>query len=148
VKNIDLSKITTYQAGAVQASMHRTLQQKCDEILLPFGISKMHWLIVGHVWDAGPEGIRISDLAASLGTTISYLTTATNSLEAKGYLMRKENDEDGRSKFIVINPKKVKKCREIERTLRAGLRSSIYAKINPEEFRTYLKVMYDLSSIR
>jgi DNA-binding MarR family transcriptional regulator len=147
VENIELRNITTYQAGAVQASMHRLLQKKCDEILAPFGISKMHWLIVGHVLDAGKAGVRISDLARDLGTTISYLTTAINNLEAKGFLIRKENDEDGRSKYISINPKKVKQCREIELVLREGLRKSIYSKIDPAEFRIYLKVMYDLSSL-
>lgn len=147
VEDDDLSKITTYQAGAVQASMHRLLQKQCDIILKPFGISKMHWMIIGHVWDAGSAGIRISDLSTNLGTTIPYVTTATNLLEAKGFLLRKGNAHDGRSKLVTINSKLIPKCQEIEHTLREGLRKSIYAKVNPAEFRVYMKVMYELKTV-
>lgn len=147
MENGDLSQITTYQAGAVQASMHRLLQKECDRILAPFGISKMHWMIVGHVLDAGQTGIRNSDLSAILGTTIPYVTTAINLLESKGFLLRKGNAEDGRSKLIVINPEFVPKCHEIEQTLREGLRKSIYQKVDPHEFRIYMKVMYELKNV-
>lgn len=147
VENTDLSKITTYQAGAVQASMHRLLQKQCDIILKPFGISKMHWMIVGHVLDAGPAGIRISDLSTILGTTISYLTTAINLLESKSFLLRSDNAQDGRSKLITINPKFIPKCYEIENTLREGLRKSIYAKVDLAEFRIYMKIMYELKNV-
>jgi DNA-binding MarR family transcriptional regulator len=147
VEKGNLTDITTYQAGAAQATMHRLLQKQCDAILKPFGISKMHWLIVGHVLDAGSDGVRISDLAKSLDTTIPYLTTAINLLESKGFLLRTDNAEDGRSKLITINPGQVSKCHTIERTLREGLRNTIYSKVDPEEFRIYMKVMYELSNM-
>jgi DNA-binding MarR family transcriptional regulator len=147
VQNGDLSKITTYQAGAAQAAMSRVLQKRCDAILKPFGISKMHWLIIGHVLDAGKKGMRVSDLSKTLGTTLSYITTAINLLESKGFLLRKGNDQDGRSKLITINPKKITTCHEIESTLREGLRKSIYAKVDPAEFRIYMKVLYELKDV-
>ena len=78
--SLDLGKITTYQAGVAQAAMHRVLQKLCDNILQPFGISKMQWLIIGTALDAGKHGVRISDLAAQLGTTMPYLTTTVNLL--------------------------------------------------------------------
>lgn len=148
MNNGDINKITTYKAGAVQASMHRLLQKQSDIILKPYRISKMHWMIVGHVLDASPKGIRISDLSKELGTTIPYITTAVNLLESKGYLLRKGNNEDGRSKLVIINSKFIPKCHEIERTLRAGLRKSIYAKVDPAEFRIYMKVMYELRTVK
>lgn len=147
MKKETLKHVTTYQAGAVQAAAHRALQKHCDDILKPYGISKMHWLIIGHVLDAGKAGIRISDLATSLGTTLPYLTTAINLLESKGYLIRKENDEDARSKLVVINPKHINKCHEIELTLREALRKSIYSSVDPEEFKIYLKVLYQLNTV-
>ncbi len=147
MNKMDLSNISTYRAGALQASMHRLLQKKSDEILAPFGISKMHWMIIGHVLDAGKAGTRISDLAKDLGTTISYVTTAVNILEPKGFLMRKDNDDDARSKIITINTSQVKKCHEIEVVLREGLRKAIYAKVKPEDFRTYMKVMMELKNL-
>ncbi|MDQ3094164.1 MAG: MarR family transcriptional regulator [bacterium] len=143
----ELSKITTYQAGMVQAYVNRTLQKYCDEILSPFGISKMHWMIIGNVMDAGKKGVRISDLAENLGTTIPYLTTNVNILEKIGFLIRVDNKEDSRSKYIKVMPNQIAKCRKIEKTLREGLRKTIYATIDPEEFRIYMKVMYQLKSV-
>jgi len=147
VDKFDISKITTYQAGIAQASVHRSLQKLCDNILLPFGISKMQWMIIGAVSDAGAKGARISDLAKQLGTTVPYLTTSINLLESKGYLVRNANTADSRSKLVTINTKKLADLDTIEATLRDGLRKSIYADIEPEQFRTYLKVMYQLSGV-
>ena len=144
----DLSKITTYQAGVAQASMHRTLQKYCDEVLKRYGITKMHWLIVGSVLDAGDKGVRLTDLASKLGTTMAYITNAVNLLELKGMLVRTSSITDSRSKLISINKEFAPKCAEIEATLRDALRTSIYAAIDPEEFRIYMKVMLQLGSIR
>lgn len=143
----DLSKVTTYQAGVMQASTHRLLQKKCDDILRPYGISKMHWLIIGTVLDAGPAGIRLTDLAEALDTTQSYLTTTINLLVSKKMLMRTDNEADSRSKFVSIDPDFAPKCIEIENTLRHALRKSIYSHIDPTEFRVYMKVLYQLSKV-
>ncbi len=145
MKKIDLSRITTYQAGAAQASMHRLLQKQCDEILKPYGITKMQWLIIGHVLDAGKQGIRISDLAEKLSTTIAYLTTSINLLESRGTLIREDNASDSRSKLITVRPSFISECEKIEKTLRDGLRRSIYANVDQDEFLIYMKVLYQLN---
>lgn len=147
LKDIDLARITTYQAGTAQAAMNRVLQKKCDEILKPFGITKMQWLIIGNVLDAGKNGIRISDLADQIGTTIPYLTNALHLLESKNYIKKIANDNDLRSKMIKLNPKLISQCTQIESVLREGLRKSVYANIDPVEFRTYIKVMYQLGEV-
>ena len=143
----NISAITTYQAGVAQAAMHRTLQKKCDEILRPFGISKMHWLIIGTILEGDPAGVRISDLAAELNTTIPYLTTTINLLESKNILVRKDNDADSRSKLIKVAPQFERQCAEIETTLREGLRKTIYSHINPDDFRIYIKVLLQLAEV-
>ena len=107
----------------------------------------MHWLIIGTVLDRGESGVRLTDLAKSLNTTMSYITTAVNLLESKNILMRKGSDTDNRSKQISISPDFVPKCAEIEATLRTGLRKSIYAKVDTNDFRIYMKVMYQLSLV-
>ena len=144
---MNISNITTYQAGVAQAATHRSLQKLCDDILKPFGISKMQWLIIGTVLDTGKKGIRVTDLAEKLGTTLPYLTTAINLLESKAILVRKDNNTDNRSKLVSINKAFVPLCVEIEATLRQALRDSIYAEIDPAEFRTYMKVLYQLSDV-
>lgn len=142
-----LSDITTYQAGAAQASMHRSLQKICDDILSPFGITKMHWLIIGAVLDSDPRGVRISDLAEKLGTTISYLTSTINLLESKGILARADNEADSRSKLITVAAAFKPRCAKIEATLREGLRKTIYSTVDPGEFKIYLKVLFQLNEV-
>lgn len=143
----DLSTLTTYQAGVLQAAAHRTLQKYCDEILKKYEITKMHWLIIGTVLDAGDGGIRTTDLARKLDTTISYLTTTINLLVSKDMLVRVENEQDSRSKYVSVHPDFVPRCEKIEETLRAGLRKSIYMKLTPNELKQYMKVLYKLSGV-
>jgi DNA-binding MarR family transcriptional regulator len=143
----DLSAITTYQAGVMQASTHRQLQKHCDAILKPYGLSKMQWLIIGSILDSGEVGVRVTDLAETLGTTLSYLTNAINLLESRSILMRLSNESDNRSKMVSIDPDFVPKCEEIETVLRAALRKSIYAHVDPQDFRTYMKVLNLLSKV-
>ena len=144
---MDLSKITTYQAGVIQASANRKLQKITDTILLQYGLTKMQWFIIGTVLDAGSKGIRLSELSERLGTTMSYLTNTVNILESRRILDRKSNEEDTRSKIITVNASYASKCNEIEKTLRDGMRGSIYSQIDPVDFKTYIKVMDELASI-
>ena len=139
-------KLTTYQAGIDQANMNRKLQKICDDILRPYGITKMQWLIIGAILDHDEEGVRLSELAEELGTSMPYLTAAVNQLEAREILQRQSNEKDVRSKLITVADDYKATCHEIEKTLRNGLRKTIYAKVDPQEFRIYLKVMSELSS--
>lgn len=141
----DISKVTTYQAGIVQATMHRKLQKFCDEVLEPYGITKVQWLIVGTVLDHKSTGVRISDLASIIGTNMPYMTNTVNKLEDRNILARVENQLDNRSAFIVVTPAFAPKCKRIEATLRDALRQKVYAGISYEDFRIYMKVLYKLA---
>jgi DNA-binding MarR family transcriptional regulator len=144
----DLGHITTYQVGVLQASINRILQKHSDAILKPYGISKMQWLIIGTVLDSGERGIRLTDLAKILDTTMSYITTAVNLLESKDMLSRQENEHDSRSKFITINSNFKDTCDDIEHVMRESLRNTIYTQIDPAEFRVYIKVLHQLSKVQ
>lgn len=144
---LDLSQITTYQAGVAQATTHRILQKYCDDVLGQYGITKMHWLIIGTVLDAGPAGVRLTELSETLGTTMPYITSAVNLLESKHMLTRTDDRNDSRAKKISINKTFAPKCTEIETTLRQALRQSIYARIDPTDFRTYMKVLFQLGQV-
>ena len=145
MKNI--RDITTYEAGVVQAHAHRQLQKYCDEALVQFGITKMQWLVVGTIFEAGTNGIRISDLAQKLGTTLPYLTNTVNLLESKHIVTRKDHGDDSRAKLVTVNKSFRPKCAEIEQTLRKALRQTIYADIDPKDFETYIRVLYKLADI-
>lgn len=140
-----LANITTYQAGIIQASANRQLQKFSDNVLGQFGITKMQWLVIGTVLDAGPKGERISDLAKKLGTTLPYLTNTVNLLESKHMLVRKSNNSDARAKLVVVEKKFRPKCAVIEKSLRDALRKSVYTDVTQKDFETYIKVLYKLA---
>lgn len=142
----DLSTVTTYDSGIAQATMHRKLQKFCDDVLKPYGITKMQWLIVGTVYEHRQTGIRVSDLARIVGTNLPYMTNSVNVLEHKNILERLENQLDSRSSIIAIESDFAPKCKKIEQTLRDALRQKIYADISPDDFRIYLKVLYALAN--
>ena len=139
--------LSTYQAGVTQAYLNRKLQKLCDDILRPYGITKTQWLVVGTILDSQVKGIRLSDLADKLGTTMSYLTTTINLLESRGILERTNDRDDTRSKQITVAEDFVDTCAEIETTLRDSLRKTFYAKVDPDEFKVYISVMNELAAI-
>lgn len=141
------SFVTTYQAGVVQAAAHRGLQKICDDILRPYGLTKMHWMITGTILDAGPNGISITDLAGKLSTKLPYLTNTINLLESKGMLKRQISNNDERTKLVVVSDRYIATCKEIEQTMRRQLRTTIYRDISRQEFEIYMSVVYKLSDI-
>lgn len=143
----NFTSMTTYNAGVMQASVHRSLQKHCDSILKPYGITKAQWLLIGTILEAGSPGIRVSDLAIKLNTTLAYLTNTLNLLESKKMVVRTVNNQDTRAKFVTIHPEFIEKCHEIEIVLREGLRKLVYAKINYDDFNTYMKVLFLLSTM-
>lgn len=140
----NLHDVTTYQAGVAQSTMHRLLQKECDENLKQFGITKMHWLIIGTVLDAGDEGMRITDIAEKVQTGLPYLTTTVNLLESKGILERVTDTADSRAKVVHISSSFRPKCAEIEISLRKRLRETIYSKVSQKDFLIYMDVLYTL----
>lgn len=140
-----MKPLTTYRAGAIQANLNRKLQKLCDEILAPYDLTKMQWLVIGCVYDHGSKGIRTSELSEQLGTSMAYLTNVVNILEGRGILARTDDLNDSRSKLIIVTKTYRKKCPEIETTLRNGLRDSIYTKVDPKDFQIYLRVMETLA---
>lgn len=144
---MDLSTTTTYHAGIIQATANRILQQFSENVLGPYGISKMQWLIIGTVLDHRSTGVRITDLAQLLDTNKPYMTNTVNLLESKHILKRMENSVDSRSRLITVDPRFVPQCKKIEAALRDALRASIYSQVDPKEFRIYMKVLSKLAEI-
>ena len=143
-----LSELTTYQVGAIESAAHRALRQHKDELLKTYDMTGMDWYIVGAVSDAGEAGIRLTDLAEMLGTTMGFVTKAIKLLEAKNILYRKANAKDARSSYIALNANYHDTVEEIETALRAKLRESIYGHVTPEELLTYIQVMEKFSKLK
>lgn len=138
-------QLTTYEAGIAQANVHRQLQKHCDVILSKYGITKMHWVIIGLIYDHKDQGITISDLARSIGTGLPYLTNTINLLESKKIIVKTNAESDSRVKIVTLTQQFSNKVPEIEDYLRKSLKQTIYADVSPDDFKTYLKVLLQLS---
>ena len=144
---LDLSKITTYQAGVAQSTVHRLLQKHTNDCLRPYSLSTMQWFIIGTIYDSGTAGIRLTDLAKKVDTTLSFLTTAINQLESRGILQRAGSASDSRAKFVSVTEEFERIIPTIEEDLRNKMRKSFYAKVTPEDLRIYMKVLYQFSDL-
>ncbi len=144
---ISLTHITTYQSGVVQSAAHRALKRVVDAALKPHHLTMMQWLLIGTVYEAGLPGMRMTDLANRLGTTLPYATTTVKALEQKAILQRSSGGTDSRSRIVALNPEYAPKMTVIEKDLRQYMRESIYAKVTPEELRVYIGVLYKLASV-
>lgn len=145
--NFGLADITTYNSGVLQSAVYRSLKKFTDDALSAHDISTMQWFIIGTIHDAGTDGIRITDLAKQVDTTLSFLTNTVNALEAKGILCRVIHENDNRARIVRVTDSFGPQVSEIEADLRLKMRATIYKKITPEELLTYIQVLRKLSDV-
>lgn len=146
-KELDLANITTYQAGVIQSTAFRVINKVTATMLKEYNLSTMQWFIVGTVYDAGDDGISITDLSRKLDTGISFLTNSINVLELKNMVIRREHSKDNRIRLVHINPSFRPKCTKIEKRLREKMRTTLYDRITRDELNTYIKVLNQLASL-
>ena len=143
---IDISRIATYQSGIAQASAHRIINRTVSDYLLKHGLTAMQWFALGTIYDAGSEGIRLSDLTRKLSTTLPYVTNMVALLESKGMVRKVAHAGDSRIKLVSVSPKYKRTVESIERELRDHMRGSLYETdgISREELQSYISVLYKI----
>lgn len=143
---IDISQITTYQSGIAQASAHRIINRLVSDYLLKHGLTAMQWFALGTIYDAGDQGIRLSDLTRKLSTTLPYVTNMVALLESKGTVRKIAHGGDSRIKLVSVAPKYKRTVENIERELREHMRTNLYEQgvISREELQSYTSVLYKI----
>lgn len=143
---MNLSHITTYHAGIVQARAYRILKGLMTDALKKHGLSMMQWAIVGLVYDAGKKGIRITELAKKLDTTLAFVTNHINVLESKDLVRRELDEADSRVRVVILNAKHRKSVKSIEKEVRSDLRKVVGDNISLRELAIYVKVLEKISN--
>jgi DNA-binding MarR family transcriptional regulator len=141
-----LVNIPTYKAGVAQSTAYRLLKKFTEDCVKPHGLTMMQWFIIGTIHDAGSHGIGVTELSKLVDTNVPYITNTLNLLEQKQIIIREVRGNDSRSKVVKIAPRFARKVDIIEADLRQKMRATIYADITPAELRTYVTVLYKLSS--
>lgn len=144
---MDIAQITTYQSGIAQASAHRVINRVVSDCLLKYGLTAMQWFAVGIIYDAGDQGVRLSDLTRKLSTTLPYVTNMVALLESKNMVRKVSHAGDSRIKLVSVSPKYKKTVDIIERELREHLKNNLYNidGITREELQTYVIVLYKIA---
>lgn len=142
----DISQITTYQSGVIQASVHRIMNRVVADYLLQHGLTSMQWYIIGHIYDAGDKGLRLSDLTRKIHTTLPYVTNTIILLESRGIVQKLSHAGDNRIKLVSIAPSFRPRIDDIESGLRGRLRETIYDKsgVSRQELNDYIAVLYKI----
>ncbi len=143
---MDQAKITTYQAVVYQSKANRAIKNQYDQVLREHGITSMQWSILGFINDAGANGIRVSDLADKLGTSLAFITNSINVLEKKSVVKRKGNNNDSRSKLICLTPTYQAKFDTIEKQLSKTVDAWLSKLCDKGELSVYKAVLRKLAT--
>jgi len=143
----DISQITTYGSGVMQATAHRVLTRIKSDYLSQYGLTTTQWFVIGYVYEAGAEGIRLNDLMKALDTTMPFITNIVNILESKDILHKVSSSDDSRVKIARLNPSYESRVEEIEEGLREELRARLYKEdnISRDELSAYIAVLYKIA---
>lgn len=140
--------IPTYRAAVTQSRAQRALKIKVSELLRSHGITMMQWSIIGLVFEAGETGMRISDLAKELNTSMAFITTIVNILEAKSVVQKTNHERDSRAKVVRLTEAFKPKVNEIEGLMHAQLDEWLNTRANKKDLSVYFSVLSQLAETK
>lgn len=136
-----LTELTTYQTTVTQARAHRVLKTKTSYFLRDHNMTMMQWAIVGSLYTVGKDGMRVSDLAEQLDTSLAFVTTTLNVLETKAMVVRANHDQDSRAKIVRLRPEFMPKVATIEKELSQKLCDWLIPAVGQEDLTAYIRVL-------
>ncbi|HWZ65995.1 MAG TPA: MarR family transcriptional regulator [Patescibacteria group bacterium] len=142
---MDFSQLPTYQVTVYQSRAHRAIRTRIENLLRQYNLTMMQWSILGYVHEAGAAGIRISDLAHKIDTSLAFITNSINTLEAKGVVGRSGYAADNRAKLVRVSEDYKDKIVEIETVLHAAVNDWFYKNIEDKDLTVYLKVLQQIA---
>jgi len=137
--------IPTYRAAVAQSRAQRALKIKVSELLKTHSITMMQWSIIGLIYEAGENGMRISDLAKELDTSMAFITTIVNILEAKSVVQKTSHERDSRAKVVRLSDGFKPKVKEIENQMHSQLDAWLNTRADKTEIGTYFTVLTRLA---
>ena len=139
------NSMTTYRMAVVEARAHRVVKMQVSSLLKKYNLTMMQWSIIGLVAEYGNQGVRISDLAAQLDTSLAFVTTTVNVLESKGALVRESHQHDSRSKLVKLTKEYRKQIARIEADTHDQLSTWFEQTVGKSERRAYMGVLQQIA---
>lgn len=138
-------QITTYQTVIAQARAYRKVRSFMDKTLKPYNLTITEWLIIGTAIDAGPTGIRISDIAKILGVEMPVITNLVHKATNTRWLRRIEDSEDKRARRVVMTHMGLEKACNIEGELKKATAPWL-KDIDSHALKGFFEVIAELST--
>lgn len=118
----------------------RVLRRAHREALGPYGLSPHQSRAMGVIVRSGPDGLRLSDLAAQLGIAPRSATDVVDALEEHGLVERRPNEQDRRAVDLRLTPAGTALRRTLERA-RATVSDQHFASLTAAERATLARLL-------
>ncbi len=143
MNSVELSQLTTYNVGLMQAQAYRALSNYMTECLRPYGLAMAEWSTLGRICDS--EGLRVSDIAEQLSVATPRAIILIHQLERRGYVQRRPATTDKRVVVIAATPAGSAKKTEVEQVIKENMRYFMLG-VKPKDLIAYIKVLQFLSA--
>jgi len=91
----------TYQSGILFTQAHKAVRARVYDVLEQYELTPTTWAILGATADA-PDGIRLSDIASTMGVKPPMISVLVDELIARRLLKRIPHHRDGRVKLLTV----------------------------------------------
>jgi DNA-binding MarR family transcriptional regulator len=140
---LELSQLSTYDVGLMQAQAYRALNNYMTESLRQFELTMIEWAALGRICDS--NGLRVSDIAAQLSVEIPRVIVLIKSLERKGYVTRKGGSGDKRVIVITATSAGLAKKDQVEQSVKDNMRYFMLG-VKRKDLVAYIKILQFLSA--
>lgn len=137
---MELRDLTTYQACILQARAYRVLKDFVAKQLDGYDITMMEWVLLGVVHEAGSKGVSPSMLSQQLDVSLPMITRMLNSLNAAGYITRRNVLKDKRQQIIMATQQGRRLAQNIEGQVRGAMKEWL-KDVNREDIAAYVRLM-------
>ena len=121
----------------------RRVQRYYESKLFCFGVTQAQFYVLAAMWEQ--DGIKFKDLAMATNMDGATLTGILDRLERQDLLERRNDPDDRRSRLIFLKDK-AKQIKNDMIGMALGLNRELESQFPPDEFRTFLKVLDQLSN--
>ncbi len=142
---MDMSKISTYQIGLIQAQAYRYLQVQFQAALAPFELTIPEWSLLGLLYDN--KEMNLTQITQALKTKASHPTVLVDQLEKRGLVSRSLHRKDKRTKIVSLTAKGKDLVPNVEMQARVRIGLAV-GHIDRELLEDYFKALQMLAAGR
>ncbi|MEA2404255.1 MAG: hypothetical protein QOE08_902 [Thermoleophilaceae bacterium] len=125
---------TSAEAWIGLLETHRKLSRELDELLeAQHGIGLSGLEVLGRLASADDRRLRVSDLAAAAGLSVSRVSRLVDSLQARGLVERQRCPGDGRAINAHLTPAGLDLAREAQGSHFAAVQERFFDQLAPAE---------------